>query len=65
LRAGGSGSCGERTRGLFMGPPADYMRFAQRLLNGGELDGERILNPETVVLLHRNHAPTTQAEGNV
>jgi CubicO group peptidase (beta-lactamase class C family) len=44
---------------------ADYMRFAQMLLNGGELDGQRILEPETVVFMHRNHAPTTQAEGTV
>ena len=44
---------------------ADYMRFAQMLLNGGELDGARILKPETVALINRNHAPTTAAEGRV
>lgn len=44
---------------------SDYMRFAQMLLNGGELDGARILSPETVEFMHTNHAPTTRGEGNV
>ncbi|REJ76922.1 MAG: class A beta-lactamase-related serine hydrolase [Acidobacteria bacterium] len=35
----------------------DYMRFAQMLLNGGELDGVRILKPETVELMHQDHLP--------
>ena len=26
----------------------DYFRFAQMMLNGGELDGVRILSPKTV-----------------
>ncbi len=29
----------------------DYLRFAQMLLNGGELDGVRILSPKTVQLM--------------
>jgi CubicO group peptidase (beta-lactamase class C family) len=33
---------------------ADYLRFAQMLLNGGELDGIRILSPLTVDLMRRN-----------
>lgn len=33
---------------------ADYARFAQMLLNGGELDGARILKPETVTLMRTN-----------
>jgi CubicO group peptidase (beta-lactamase class C family) len=33
----------------------DYARFAQMLLNGGELDGARILKPETLSLMTRNH----------
>lgn len=33
----------------------DYARFLQMLLNGGELDGERILSPTTVDLMTRNH----------
>jgi CubicO group peptidase (beta-lactamase class C family) len=34
---------------------ADYVRFAQMLLNGGELDGVRILSPKTVDLMRRDH----------
>jgi CubicO group peptidase (beta-lactamase class C family) len=33
---------------------ADYARFAQMLLNGGELEGKRILKPETVALMRTN-----------
>jgi len=33
----------------------DYARFAQMLLNGGELDGLRILSPSTVHLMTSNH----------
>lgn len=44
---------------------SDYMRFAQMLVNDGELEGERVLSPETVRFMHMNHAPTTAAEGNV
>jgi CubicO group peptidase (beta-lactamase class C family) len=32
----------------------DYWRFAQMLLNGGELDGTRLLKRETVALMRRN-----------
>ncbi len=35
----------------------DYMRFAQMLLNRGELDGVRILGPKIVELMHMNHVP--------
>jgi CubicO group peptidase (beta-lactamase class C family) len=35
----------------------DYMRFAQMVLNGGELDGVRILKPETVKMMHSNQLP--------
>ena len=35
----------------------DYMRFSQMVLNGGELDGVRILAPLTVDLMHRNQLP--------
>lgn len=34
---------------------ADYARFAQMLLNGGELDGARILAPGTIELMASNH----------
>ena len=33
----------------------DYLRFAQMMLNRGELDGVRILKSETVDLMTRNH----------
>ena len=33
----------------------DYLRFAQMMLNGGELDGVRILSPKTVQLMTTNH----------
>lgn len=33
----------------------DYLRFGQMLLNGGELDGKRILSPKTVHLMASNH----------
>ena len=36
---------------------ADYHRFARMLLNGGELDGVRLLGPRTVQLMTRNHLP--------
>lgn len=33
----------------------DYLRFAQMLANGGELNGKRILSPRTVDLMCSNH----------
>nr|WP_316166263.1 MULTISPECIES: serine hydrolase domain-containing protein [unclassified Bradyrhizobium] len=33
----------------------DYLRFGQMLLNGGELDGQRILSPKTVHHMTSNH----------
>ncbi len=33
----------------------DYARFLQMILNGGELDGVRILGPKTVELMGSNH----------
>lgn len=41
---------------------ADYMRFSQMLLNGGELDDVRILAPLTVDLMHRDQTPKAMAE---
>jgi CubicO group peptidase (beta-lactamase class C family)/streptogramin lyase len=37
----------------------DYMRFARMLVNGGELDGVRILKPETVRLMATSHLADT------
>ena len=36
---------------------ADYYRFCRMLLNGGELDGVRILGPRTLKLMTLNHLP--------
>lgn len=36
---------------------ADYVRFCQMLLNGGELDGVRLLSKSTVALMTSNHLP--------
>ena len=35
----------------------DYMRFCQMLLNGGELDGKRLLSPLSVQLMRSNVLP--------
>lgn len=43
--------------GGLVGTAMDYMRFAQMILNGGELDGVRILAPLTVEIMHRNQMP--------
>jgi CubicO group peptidase (beta-lactamase class C family) len=39
----------------------DYARFAQMLLNGGELDGVRLLSPKTIELMTTSH--TTDLPG--
>ena len=36
---------------------ADYARFTQMLLRGGELDGARVLGPRTLAYMTRNHLP--------
>ena len=36
---------------------ADYLRFCQMLLDGGEIDGRRVLGRKTVDLMTRNHLP--------
>ena len=38
----------------------DYHRFCQMLLNGGELDGARLLGPKTIELMTMNHLPDGQ-----
>lgn len=40
-----------------VGTAADYHRFTQLLLRGGELDGTRLLSPRTVALMMSNHLP--------
>ena len=43
--------------GGLLSTPADYLRFAQMLLNGGELDSVRVLTRASVALMMRNHLP--------
>src|SRR6266571_7481346 len=43
--------------GGLLSTAGDYLRFAQMLLNGGELDGRRVLQRETVELMLQNHLP--------
>ncbi|GAC1331917.1 MAG: serine hydrolase domain-containing protein [Beijerinckiaceae bacterium] len=40
--------------GLY-GTAHDYVRFVRMVLNKGELDGNRVLAPETIALMARNH----------
>ncbi len=42
------GSCAFSTAG-------DYLRFGQMLLNGGVLEGKRVLGPQTVAFMTSNH----------
>ncbi|HEX6994254.1 MAG TPA: serine hydrolase domain-containing protein [Gammaproteobacteria bacterium] len=42
---------------------ADYARFAQMLVNSGELDGVRILSRKTVDLMASNHLPPGVTRG--
>lgn len=41
---------------------SDYARFAQMLLNGGELDGVRLLSPKSVELMTANHVGTLDVD---
>jgi CubicO group peptidase (beta-lactamase class C family) len=43
--------------GGLVGTGRDYLRFCHMLLNGGELDGVRLLGPRTVDYMSRNHLP--------
>jgi len=43
--------------GGLVGTGRDYLRFTHLLLNGGELDGVRLLSPRTVAYMARNHLP--------
>jgi CubicO group peptidase (beta-lactamase class C family) len=59
-----SGAWAEAGRGIESGggglfsTAGDYARFAQMLLNGGALDGHRILGRKTVELMTANHMVT-------
>ena len=41
--------------GGLTGTTADYLKFAEMLRRGGELDGQRIIGPRTLEMMHRNH----------
>lgn len=43
--------------GGLVGTADDYLRFCRMMLNGGELDGVRLLSPATVRLMTANHLP--------
>jgi CubicO group peptidase (beta-lactamase class C family) len=43
---------------------SDYARFLQMLLNGGALDGARLLSPKTVELMTSNHVGPLYSNGN-
>jgi CubicO group peptidase (beta-lactamase class C family) len=45
--------------GGLLSTAGDFGRFAQMILNGGELDGARILKPETVALMRSNQLPAS------
>lgn len=44
---------------------ADYFRFCQMLLNGGELDGARLIGRKTIELMTMNHLPGGQDLSNL
>jgi CubicO group peptidase (beta-lactamase class C family) len=48
LISGGGGLCSTS---------ADYLTFCRALLNGGELDGTRLIGPKTLHLMASNHLP--------
>ena len=58
------------TKTLFSGggglwsTPEDYLQFAQMLVNGGELNGRRLLSPRTVDLMSSNHVGNLFAESS-
>ena len=41
--------------GGLMSTAEDYLQFAQMLVNGGQLNGKRLLSPRTVELIRSNH----------
>jgi len=49
--------------GGMVGTVMDYARFAQMLLNGGTLDGKRILGPKTLAYMGADHLGTAVNPG--
>ncbi|HEY9219000.1 MAG TPA: serine hydrolase domain-containing protein [Phenylobacterium sp.] len=69
-RSGGLALQDDPTKSAYLAPPkfysgggglvstaADYLKFAQMLVNGGSYKGARILAPKTVRLMASNHLP--------
>jgi CubicO group peptidase (beta-lactamase class C family) len=56
---------GESAGGGLTGTAMDYARFAQALLNGGELDGKRIIGPATLAFMTSDHLGASIAKGNL
>ncbi|NIN96659.1 MAG: serine hydrolase, partial [Anaerolineae bacterium] len=50
---------GDGAGGGLLGPATEMILFAQMMLNEGELDGVRILEPETVALLQEVQTSTS------
>lgn len=44
---------------------SDYYRFSQMILNKGELDGVRILEPSTVEMMTKSHLPAASPDINL
>lgn len=44
--------------GCAYGTAGDYLRFGQMLLNGGTIDGKRVLGPQTVAFMTSDHLGT-------
>jgi CubicO group peptidase (beta-lactamase class C family) len=49
--------------GGMVGTAMDYARFLQMLLNGGTLDGKRILGPKTIAYMTADHLGATIEQG--
>lgn len=45
--------------GGLLATPGDYLRFAQMILNGGELDGRRVLSRASVAAMTQNRLPAS------
>lgn len=58
----GPGKCFSGGAGL-LSTAGDYARFLQMLLEGGTLDGVRILSPKTVQLMTANHVGSLYDDG--
>ena len=49
--------------GGMVGTAMDYARFLQMLLNGGTIDGKRILGPKTIAYMTSDHLGSTIEQG--